>query len=47
MLLNNNTGILICPNCGATENIIIDSDKTEYADCTFDTFGLNGKVLRM
>ena len=26
---------------------IIDSDKTEYADCTFDTFGLNGKVLRM
>jgi hypothetical protein len=32
MLLNNNTGILICPNCGATENIIIDSDKPSFKE---------------
>lgn len=32
MLLNNNTGILICPNCGAMENIIIDSDKPSFKE---------------
>ena len=32
MLLNNNTGILICSNCGATENIIIDSDKPSFKE---------------
>lgn len=32
MLLNNNTGILICPNCGTTENIIIDSDKPSFKE---------------
>lgn len=32
MLLNNNTGILICPNCGSTENIIIDSDKPSFKE---------------
>jgi hypothetical protein len=32
MLLNNNTGILICPNCGATENIIIDTDKPSFKE---------------
>jgi hypothetical protein len=32
MLLNNNTGILICSNCGAMENIIIDSDKPSFKE---------------
>jgi hypothetical protein len=32
MLLNNNSGILICPNCGLMENIIIDSDKPSFKE---------------
>jgi hypothetical protein len=32
MLLNNNSGILICPNCGITENIIVDSDKPSFKE---------------
>jgi hypothetical protein len=32
MLLNNNTGILICPKCGCTENIIVDSDKPSFKE---------------
>jgi predicted RNA-binding Zn-ribbon protein involved in translation (DUF1610 family) len=32
MLLNNNTGILICPNCGLMENIIVDSDKPSFKE---------------
>ena len=32
MLLNNNSGILICPNCGLTENIIVDSDKPSFKE---------------
>ena len=32
MKLNQNTGILICDNCGIEEQIIIDSDKPSYKD---------------
>lgn len=32
MLLNNNSGMLICPNCGLTENIIVDSDKPSFKE---------------
>ena len=32
MLLNNNAGVLICPNCGLMENIIVDSDKPSFKD---------------
>jgi uncharacterized Zn finger protein (UPF0148 family) len=32
MLLNNNSGNLICPNCGITENIIVDSDKPSFKE---------------
>uniref|UniRef100_A0A6C0F140 Viral late gene transcription factor 3 zinc ribbon domain-containing protein n=1 Tax=viral metagenome TaxID=1070528 RepID=A0A6C0F140_9ZZZZ len=32
MLLNNNTGQLICPTCGMMENIIVDSDKPSFKD---------------
>ena len=32
MLLNNNSGVLICPNCGLTENIIVDSDKPSFKE---------------
>tara|TARA_B100000575_G_scaffold294573_1_gene311641 strand:- start:2222 stop:3643 length:1422 start_codon:yes stop_codon:yes gene_type:complete len=32
LLLNQNSGILICPSCGITENIIINSDKPSYKD---------------
>ena len=32
MLLNNNTGVLICPNCGLMENIIVDSDKPSFKE---------------
>lgn len=32
MLLNNNTGVLICPNCGMMENIIVDSDKPSFKE---------------
>ena len=32
MLLNNNTGQLICPKCGIIENIIIDSDKPSFKE---------------
>lgn len=32
MLLNQNTGLLICPNCGIVEKIIINSDKPSYKD---------------
>jgi uncharacterized Zn finger protein (UPF0148 family) len=32
MLLNNNSGILICPNCGMMENIIVDSDKPSFKE---------------
>jgi len=32
MLLNNNTGILICPKCGIIENIIVDSDKPSFKE---------------
>ena len=32
MLLNNNTGQLICPICGIMENIIVDSDKPSFKE---------------
>ena len=32
MLLNNNTGQLICPKCGIMENIIVDSDKPSFKE---------------
>jgi hypothetical protein len=32
MLLNNNTGQLICPKCGLMENIIVDSDKPSFKE---------------
>jgi len=32
MLLNNNTGQLICPKCGIIENIIVDSDKPSFKE---------------
>lgn len=32
MLLNNNTGQLICPKCGKMENIIVDSDKPSFKE---------------
>ena len=32
MLLNNNTGQLICPKCGMMENIIVDSDKPSFKE---------------
>ena len=32
MLLNNNTGVLICPKCGLMENIIVDSDKPSFKE---------------
>lgn len=32
MLINNNTGLLICPKCGITENIIVDSDKPSFKE---------------
>jgi hypothetical protein len=32
MLLNQNTGMLICPKCGIVEKIIINSDKPSYKD---------------
>ena len=32
MLLNNNTGQLICPKCGLVENIIVDSDKPSFKE---------------
>ena len=32
MLLNNNTGQLICPSCGMMENIIVDSDKPSFKE---------------
>ena len=32
MLLNNNTGSLICPKCGISENIIVDSDKPSFKE---------------
>lgn len=32
MLLNQNTGMLICPSCGIVEKIIINSDKPSYKD---------------
>jgi len=32
MLLNNNSGVLICPNCGMMENIIVDSDKPSFKE---------------
>ena len=32
MLLNQNTGMLICPSCGLVEKIIINSDKPSYKD---------------
>jgi len=32
MLLNNNTGQLICPKCGMVENIIVDSDKPSFKE---------------
>jgi hypothetical protein len=32
MLLNQNTGILVCGNCGIQEQVIIDSDKPSYKD---------------
>jgi hypothetical protein len=32
MLLNNNTGQLICPKCGFLENIIVDSDKPSFKE---------------
>lgn len=32
MLLNQNTGLLICPKCGIVEKIIINSDKPSYKD---------------
>jgi hypothetical protein len=32
MLLNQNTGLLICPSCGIVEKIIINSDKPSYKD---------------
>lgn len=32
MLLNQNTGMLICPKCGLMEKIIINSDKPSYKD---------------
>ena len=32
MLLNNNSGILICPKCGLMENIIVDSDKPSFKE---------------
>ena len=32
MLLNNNTGQLICPQCGMMENIIVDSDKPSFKE---------------
>lgn len=32
MLLEQNTGFIICTNCGYQENVIIDSDKPSYKD---------------
>lgn len=32
MLLNNNTGSLMCPKCGILENIIVDSDKPSFKE---------------
>jgi hypothetical protein len=32
MLLNNNTGILMCPKCGIMQNIIVDSDKPSFKE---------------
>ena len=32
MLLNNNTGLLICPKCGIVETIIVDSDKPSFKE---------------
>uniref|UniRef100_A0A6C0HLC3 Viral late gene transcription factor 3 zinc ribbon domain-containing protein n=1 Tax=viral metagenome TaxID=1070528 RepID=A0A6C0HLC3_9ZZZZ len=32
MLLNNNTGLLICPKCGLLETIIVDSDKPSFKE---------------
>lgn len=32
MLLNNNTGLLICPKCGLVETIIVDSDKPSFKE---------------
>lgn len=32
MLLEQNTGILLCPECGMQEQVIVDSDKPSYKD---------------
>lgn len=32
MLLEHNTGILLCPNCGIQEQVLVDSDKPSYKD---------------
>lgn len=32
MLLEQNTGTLLCPNCGIQEQVLIDSDKPSYKD---------------
>jgi len=32
MLLNQNSGVLICSNCGIQEQVILDSDKPSYKD---------------
>ena len=32
MLLNNNTGLIICPKCGLLETIIVDSDKPSFKE---------------
>lgn len=32
MLLEHNTGILLCPGCGLQEQVLVDSDKPSYKD---------------